>query len=254
MRFPAKQLFKDSARFTAVLMTLAALTVPAAAEYDRDGVTLFQGVHFRGQNETFYDDVRNLRRTYFGNDCASSVSVPRGCRVTLYRDANFRGASITIGHNVADLGASWIGNNELSSLRIDCYGGHGKRYDDRRYDDRRYDDRGYDDYDYKDRRYDDRRYDDRRSRSRGVTVFSDADFRGRYESFDRDDADLRNNSIRQDTISSVSVAPGCRAVLYADVGFRGAATVLTGDQANLRYSTVGNDRVSSIRVDCRGWR
>ncbi len=89
------------------------------------------------------------------------------------------------------------------------------------------------------------------SRYGGVTVFSDADFRGRRESFGHDDPDLRDNAIRQDTISSIHVARGCRAVLFSDVGFRGAATVVTGEAHNLRYSTVGNDRVSSIQVDCR---
>ncbi len=88
----------------------------------------------------------------------------------------------------------------------------------------------------------------------GVTLFQDVHFRGhgRYESFDYDDADLRDNAIRQDTISSIEVGPGCRAVLYSDAGFRGAATVLTDSYNDLRYSAVGNDRVSSIRVECRG--
>ncbi len=66
-----------------------------------------------------------------------------------------------------------------------------------------------------------------------------------------DDADLRNNHIGQDTISSVVVAPGCRAVLFEDIGFRGRAAVVIGDISNMRCSAVGNDRVSSVQVDCR---
>lgn len=239
MKNPATLLPKASILLAAIM--LAALTVPAAADHDRDGVTLFADVHFRGQYETFIGDVPNLRRTYFGNDRASSIAVPRGCRVTLYHDAYFRGAAVTLGHDVADLRYTRIGNDEVSSLSVACYGGRrGGRWD--RAD--RWDERGY---------YD-RRYNDRGRGFRGVIVYSDADFRGRYESFDNDDADLRDNPIRQDRISSIEVAPGCRALLYSDVGFRGRATVLTTSYADLRYSAVGNDRVSSIRVDCRGRR
>ena len=129
----------------------------------------------------------------------------------------------------------WLPTSPLvSSLRVDCYGGYG----DAGYDEGRYDEphRG------------------RGHRHGAVTVFSDSHFEGRRESFRYDDADLRDNPIRQDTISSIHVAPGCRAVLFSNIGFRGRALAVTGSVDNLRYSAIGNDRVSSIQVDCRGYR
>ncbi len=234
------------------LLILTALAAPAAAEHR--GVTLYKHVHFRGHSETFDRDVPNLGWTSIGNDRASSIAVPRGCRVTLYGDADFRGLAITVRHDVDDLGATWLGNDEVSSLAIDCRGRRGDGYGDTRRSDRhRYErdrghqhgpacDHGYDRSDDRGRRYD---------RGHGaVTVFEDDDFRGASESFAYSDPDLRDNYLYQDTASSVYVEPGCRAVLYADVGFRGAATVVTGGEDNLGHTAVGNDRVSSIQVEC----
>lgn len=221
-------------------LLLAALAVGAAGDPRHRGVTLYKDVHFRGHSETFYGDVPDLGRSYLGNDRASSLAVPQGCRVTLYRHVGFRGTAITVHHDLPDLGATAVGNDEVSSLRLDCRGGGGYR---RGYGD------GYRDHGSRDHGY---RSDPRHGR--GVTVFADADFRGRREIIPYDDADLRDNLIRQDTISSVHVAPGCRAVLYADVGFRGAAAVIDGSHPNLGRSAVGNDRVSSIAVDCRRYR
>jgi hypothetical protein len=245
---------QDAAFGLLAALLLAALAAPAAAG-DR-GVTLYKHVHFRGHHETFYGDVPNLGRSSIGNDRASSVEVPTGCRVTLYRDADFRGPAITVHQHVGDLGTTWIGNDEVSSLTVDCHGaGYRDRGDGGVRDRGDHRGRGYGrDHGYgrgygygRDHGYGD----DRRRRQAAVTVFSDAGFRGYSESFSYDDPDLRDNSIGQDEISSISVAPGCRAVLFADVGFRGAATAVTGSDGNLGYSAVGNDRASSIQVNCR---
>lgn len=217
------------------LLFLVILASPAFADHDRAGVTLFRHVYFEGRQETFYGDVPDLRGTYIGNDAVSSIAVDRGCRVTLFADSYFRGRSISLHHDEADLRGTYVGNDRISSLRVDCRGGYDRPA-------------GY----YGDS--DDGRpagYYDRGGRERGVTVYSDAGFRGRAESFVYDDPDLRDNPICQDTISSVAVGRGCRVVLYDDVGYRGAATELTGDHDNLGSTRVGNDRVSSIRVDCR---
>ena len=231
MKSPETPIRKSPMLLAALL--LASLAVPAAAD-DREGVTLFDHVHFEGHCKTFYGDVPDVRKAHFGNDRASSIVVPRGCEVTLYRDAYFRGPSITLGRDVADLSYTRVGNDEVSSLSVSCY--EGRRRD-------RW---------YRGGRYDGQRYDDRRDdrRGAGVIVYADAGFRGRYETFDYADPNLRDNPIGNDTISSIKVAPGCRAVLYSDGGFHGTALVLTESNANLRYSAVGNDRVSSIRVDC----
>jgi Beta/Gamma crystallin len=225
-----------------IALTAALLAAPALADHDREGVTVFRDVHFRGQYDTFYDDVPGLSGTYVGNDAASSILVPRGCRVTLYRDADFRGPSITLRHDVDDLGDTRLGNDQLTSLRVECRGEGRARRRDR--DDRYDDDRG------PWRRRDEDNYGPDRGRGRGVTVYEDADFGGRFETFRDDDPDLRDNPIRQDTITSVIVSPGCRAELFQDTGFRGRSTVVFGGVKNLGYTEVGNDRVSSIRVEC----
>ncbi len=246
-------------------LIFASLAAPAAADHGRKGVTLYAAGHFRGHYETFYGDVPDLRGTRVGNDHLSSIVVPRGCRVTLYSKGGYRGTSVTLHHDVADMRRTPVGNDHVSSLRVDCYGGrrggYGGGYGDGRYGSgysgERYDDYGggrhrdYDD-DSDSYRYGRGNYGDGgHGHPRGVTVFAGGDFSGHRETFTYDDADLRNNRIRQDTISSVVVSPGCRAVLFEDIEFRGRAAVVTGDVSNMRYSAVGNDRVSSIQVDCR---
>ncbi len=238
-----------TAAFLAVL-AVAFLAAPAFADHDygreREGVTIFRDVHFRGQYETFHDDVSGLGGTYVGNDEASSIIVPRGCRVTLYRDAYFRGPSVTLRYDVDDLGDTRIGNDQLTSMRVDCRGERwGRRWGRDRDGDRdwrRDDDRGgwgRNDGGYgRDRGY-----------GRGVTVYEHANFGGRSETFRYDDPDLRDNPIGQDRITSVIVSPGCRAELFQDVGYRGRSTVVFGG-TNLGHTEVGNDRVSSIRVAC----
>ncbi len=173
---------------------------------------------------------------------------------------------MTLRHDVPDMRYTVVGNDEVSSLRVDCRrgrrGGYGHRDRDDGYRDR---DRQYRDYEYRDDdgrngypdgaghggRYGRHRDSGHGRYGRGVTVFAGGGFRGVSEQFAWDDPDLRDNPIRQDTISSVHVAPGCRAVLFEHVGFRGRATVIEGSVDNMRRTTVGNDRVSSIQVDCR---
>lgn len=92
------------------------------------------------------------------------------------------------------------------------------------------------------------------SGQRGVTLYSDSDFRGTNEVFTGDVGDLRRSRVGGDRVSSVRVAPGCRAFLYADANFRGRSTEVTYDLPTLNGTAVGNDSVSSIRVECDGGR
>ena len=212
-------------RAVLVGLILILLTAGAAAADHRPSVTVYHDVHFEGRSETFFGDVADFRGSYVGNDTVSSIVVDPGCHVKLYRHAYFRGRSVSLGRDFADLRGTWVGNDEVSSMRIQCRRGFSGGRDD-----------GYDNDGYG------RRY--------GVTVHSDSDYRGRTETFCDDDPDLRDNPIRQDTISSVAVDRGCRVILFSDVGFRGSVTVLDADHPNLRHSQVGNDRISSLRVEC----
>ncbi|MCP3982462.1 MAG: hypothetical protein GY716_24430, partial [bacterium] len=73
----------------------------------------------------------------------------------------------------------------------------------------------------------------------------------RGETFYRNARSLGETEIGNDTVRSVHVAPGCRAVLYRHNDYRGESTLLTRDAESLRFTAVGNDEASSIEVDCR---
>ncbi len=185
--------------------------------YGRGGATLYAGGDFSGRSETFHGDVERLAGTAVGNDTVSSVRVDPGCRLELFEHPDYGGTSTVLTGDVPDMRRTNLGNDRASSLRIDCgRGGYGTPYD-----------RG------------------------GVTLFRDVDFRGRGETFDRDVHNLGNTQVGNDTVRSVRVARGCRAVLYRHSDFRGESTVLTRDAETLRFTAVGNDAASSIEVNCR---
>ena len=198
----------------------------------RRGVALYSNAGFGGRREVFFEDDSDLRNNRIGNDAVSSVRVAPGCRVTLYSNAGYRGRSVTLTDDVDRLNRTALGNDAVSSLRVDC-----ERWDDRR------------------PRFGGPRHDrphDRGDRG-GVTLFRDAGFRGRSETLYGDVPNLGYSAIGNDSVSSILVAPGCRAVLYRDADFRGARLKVRGDVPDLGVTRIGNDALSSIEVDCRRW-
>lgn len=185
-------------------------------DWDGRGAVLFDDSDFRGRNEVVSGDIPRLRATRIGNDRVSSVRVAPGCQVILFADENFRGGSTVLTADAPSLAGSRVGNDGASSVRLECRGG---------------------DLDWGTRR--------------GVRLYRDVDFRGRDETFYEDDADLGNNPIGSDRVSSIRVAPGCRAILYEDSRFRGRSSVITEDTPSLGRDRVGNDTVSSLRVECQ---
>ncbi len=206
----------------------------------RKGVTLYEDKYYAGRSEKFLEDTRNLANHYLHQDMATSVRVDPGCRVILFEHPDYQGRSQVLTESVNNLAGSQVANDAVSSLRVDC--SDRWRQESRRYDDRRRDNRQ------------DRRYDDRQDRGypgrEGVTLFEHPDYGGRSETFYGDDPQLSDNRIRQDTVSSVRVDPGCQAVLYEHPNYDGRASVLTEDLAYLSNTRVGNDRASSIEVRC----
>jgi hypothetical protein len=188
------------------------------------GVTLYRDINFSGSSETFTRDVADLRSSRIGNDQASSVRVPSGCRARLFQDIDFRGGSTEVTNDFRDLRASSVGNDTVSSIQVRCDGGGWG---------------GGDEWG-----------DSRPSGSHGVTLYRDLNFSGTSETFTRDVADLRSSRIGNDQATAVRVGGGCRARLYQDINFGGAYTEVDYDVADLRGSTVGNDSVSSMRVRC----
>ncbi len=184
------------------------------------GATLYAGGDYSGRSQTFTRDARHLAETEVGNDTVSSVRVDPGCRLMLFEHPRYQGRTSELTGDEPDMRRTSLGNDRASSLRLDCSRrGQG----------------GYDD----------------RWRDRGVTLYRDADFRGRSETLTRDVRNLGETAVGNDAVSSVRVDSGCRAVLYRHSDYRGESVVLTRDAESLRFTAVGNDAASSIEVDCR---
>ena len=199
----------------------------SSGEWDDDspdnGITLFRDIDFSGADQTFDDDVSDLRGSFVGNDTATSLRLSTGCRARLYSDANFRGTHIEVDRDVSDLRGSPVGNDTVSSLQVRC-GGTGEGW------------RGGDSVS---------------GSSDRVTLYEDTNFKGSAFSFDSDVGDLRSAFGANDEASSVRVAPGCTVRLYPDPQFNGDYTETNRDIPDLRGSDVGNDSISSLQVRCQ---
>jgi hypothetical protein len=81
-----------------------------------------------------------------------------------------------------------------------------------------------------------------------VTVYSDATYKGKSQTFAPGRYDRENLAIvGNDNISSIKVSNGSFVAVYADAGFLGARNIFRSDCPNL--SAVGwNDRISSLIV------
>lgn len=195
------------------------------------GVTLYRGPGYRGRSMTFTTDVRNLNGSALGNDSTNSVRVSPGCRVVLYGASDFRGNAAELVDDTPDLSYTDVGGDAVSSLRVRC---------DRR--------------DGGDRRHGDRGYDRGRGREPELpTLFSEYDFQGRAQPFDRDVANLEGSLVGNDAARSVRVPRGCRVTLYEASDFRGRYAELTHDEPDLSRTPVMDNTASSIRVRC-DWR
>jgi len=61
-----------------------------------------------------------MRKTRFGDDHATSVSIGCGCTARLYRDLNFQGAYTQVTSDIGDLRSSRVGDDSVTSLRVRC--------------------------------------------------------------------------------------------------------------------------------------
>ena len=162
----------------------------AAATAQPVGVTLYEGVRMTGERFTVTQDVFDLSDTPFGARRASSVDVPRGCRVTLFESSGYRGASLELTARDNDLGNTRLGRGSVASVRVDCRGAR-----------------------------DAARGAGGGRRDRGVTLFRDSDLEGTSQTFDEDVPDLERTRIGARQASSIEVPPGCVATLFSETGF-----------------------------------
>jgi hypothetical protein len=227
------------------IAAVALLTVCSTAEGQ---VTLFEHTDFYGTARTFERDVRDLRRSGFPNDAASSVVVEPGCTAWLYSDRDFRGRETVItsrqrdrrrgqGESISDLGRTSVGNDRVSSIVVRCQ--HNREHDYQRSR-----------VDHRERRLSSSSRSSYEVASSAV-LYSDAGFRGRSLAIDYQIEDLGRTRIGNDRLSSIQVAPGCRAIVFEDVDFRGRSVVVRHGSADLGRTAIGNDRASSIIVECR---
>jgi len=195
------------------------------------GVTLHRDLNFTGLSETYTNDVPDMRKTRFGDDHATSVSIGRGCTARLYRDLDFRGSYTEVTSDIGDLRGSKVGDDSVTSLQVRCGGGGGWGSSDNWGGGDEWGDRAG-------------------SKPHGVTLHRDLNYTGVSETFTSDVPDLRKTRVGDDHTTSVSVSRHCRARLYQNLNFEGAYTEVTSDIGDLRGSRVGNDSATSLRVRC----
>ena len=240
-----------------VLLILILLFGAAALANDRE-VVLYSGKDFSGASMVLTEDAPNMKHTALGNDRASSIRIPAGCRVTLYEAGGYKGRSIMLFYDHADFSALNL-DRKLSSVKIDW-----STISDELDGVVLYSETGYrgrsetlteDDRNLKGNFIgNDRVQSLRVPRGWSVTVFEHRGFRGKSETFRGDDPDLRDNRIGLDRISSVQIkAPKIRiaprrVVLFQHGDFRGRFDELTADDPDLSDNQIGNDALSSIRV------
>lgn len=86
----------------------------------------------------------------------------------------------------------------------------------------------------------------------GVTLYSGKHLTGSHETFYGDVPDLARTRFGSDRASSISVPPGCVAILYERPHYRGRFTKFRDVDNDLGNTLVGDDRTSSLRVRCEG--
>ena len=87
------------------------------------------------------------------------------------------------------------------------------------------------------------------SGSSAVTIHQNVNFRGRESSFGAGDVSIQNlrNTVGNDVISSIEIAPGYTVLACQNSRLRGRCETFTSDVSDLR--TIGfNDTVSSLRI------
>jgi hypothetical protein len=197
------------------------------------GVTLYRDLNFSGASQSFSGDIPDMRRSFVGNDTATSVRVDRGCRARLYADVDYRGTYVEVDRDVSDLRGSPVGNDSVTSMRVLCVDEGAGWSDGGSWNDG---DGGW----------------DGDSATYGVTLYRDLNFSGTSQTFTDDVSDLRGSYVGNDSATSARVSSGCRVRLYAEANFRGTYIEADRDISDLRGSPVGNDRVTSMQVRCEG--
>jgi len=81
-------------------------------------IMLFDQINYQGNSITITEDNPDLRKTYFGQDVASSIKVFGGAMATLFQHINYGGRSEVFTKDDPNLGNNFIGDDVLSSIKI----------------------------------------------------------------------------------------------------------------------------------------
>lgn len=184
-------------------------------------VTVYEHVHFRGRQATFYGDVAWLPGGI------SSFRIHGRGTVTFYRGTGFVGTYETFDRDVANLAQTHIGNNRVSSLRLGrgpAPGGHRPPPDRPR---------------------------PIPGRRGEVVLYRHVNFRGLSQVFTNDVTNLVHTRIGNDQVSSLQVR-NASVTLFEHANFRGRRQSFRHDVNDLRRTNFGNDACSSIKVYLAG--
>lgn len=228
MRTPRLRIFECGLLLAASL----GFTPDARAE----GVTLFQNHYLSGPQQTFHDDVPDLKYTQFGSRRASSIAVSPGCTAVLYQYPHYKGRSTVFRDSDKNLGNTGVGEYTASSMRVNCrgnYPGWRPPHEDRPHDSPP---QGWGHWE---------------EGQRGAILYRDREGGGPRVFFNRDVPDLDRTRLGARMASSVDVSPGCVLTLYELPGYRGRRAEFRERDNNLKNTAVGEDTVSSLKIWCR---
>ena len=201
-----------------VLLLTVGCTAFAAAQ--EEGVTFFERTRFRGFSEVLTQNDPDLSNNPIGRHRIRSLRVPDGWEVILYDEAEYYGRFVGLKEDSRDLSRDLPRGFRIHSVEI-------KRPARRR---RQEAERSHDPVER-------------------VTLFSGAHYQGRREVLEESDADLGDNRIGDNKVSSIKVPEGYRVTLYSRRNYRGRSVELHHDNEHLAETDIGDNAVSSVWIE-----
>ncbi len=192
------------------------------------GVTLYELQNYQGQNLTFAVDASDLKTTPIGTSPVWSLRLSPDCQATLYERVHFQGDSETFATDDPDLGDNSIEYDSIRSLKVSCQasrGGWGASATPAS--------------------------SETTSPISGIVLFRKEKYKGKKEAFSASDPNLGDNSIGDDSVSSVLIPKNCKAVLYDYQNYKGKSAILRASRSNLKGTPLGNNAASSIQIFCQ---
>ncbi len=84
-----------------------------------------------------------------------------------------------------------------------------------------------------------------------VILYDAINFRGGSEIFEKDDPNLIENFMKDNTVSSIKIIGNCTVILYENANYSGKFERFTKSDSDLRDNRIGNDTVSSLKINRR---